>query len=46
MFTLYQVDGVDAEEHFLFTKAVFEKLVDCDFGAVTEHVYENIQDSG
>jgi hypothetical protein len=46
MFTFHQINCVYAEQHFLLAEAVFEKLINCDFGAVPEHVDQNVKDSG
>ena len=46
MLSLDQVDGVDTYKHFLLSKSVLEKLVECNFRSVTEAVDQQIQNLG
>jgi len=44
--SLDQVDCVDTYKHFLLSKSVLEKLVECNFRSVTEAVDQQIQNLG
>ncbi len=44
--SLDQVDCVDTYKHFLLSKSVLEKLLECNFRSVTEAVDQQIQNLG